>query len=71
MRAHWTSVLKTGRGYDQRADLTSRFIKAPTPIILVYEEEERPKRPKLTNLSTDSDQVQFEHSEAMSQFTFG
>ena len=28
MRAHWRSVLKIGRGYDQRADLTSRFIKA-------------------------------------------
>lgn len=26
--------LTIGRGYDQRADLTSRFIKAPTPIIV-------------------------------------
>ena len=37
----------------------TRFPTAPTPIILVYEEERRPKRPTLTNLSTDSDQVQF------------
>ena len=36
----------------------TRFPTAPTPIILVYEEEGRPKTPTLTHLSTDSDQVQ-------------
>lgn len=30
VRAHWRSVLKLGRSYGQRADLTRRFIKATT-----------------------------------------
>ena len=32
MRAHWRSVLTIGRGYDQPADLTRRFIKALTRL---------------------------------------
>ena len=36
----------------------TRFPTAPTPIIVVYEEDRRPKRTTLINLSTDSDQVQ-------------
>ena len=41
VRAHWRSVLKIGRGYDQRADLTRRFIKAPTRIIVILKDEDR------------------------------
>jgi RHS repeat-associated protein len=36
----------------------------------VYEEEERPKRPKLTNLSTDSDQVQTDALQRTTSFTY-
>jgi hypothetical protein len=33
VRAHWRFVSNIGRGCDQRADLTGRFIKASTPTI--------------------------------------